>query len=103
MSESLSKTKLKKTLKMLSEMHGQGTELISLYIPPKYPRSDIMNQLTTEVGQAANIKSARTRKAVQGALNRIINWIKTTDYWAVEDRSPSGLCRGKGAGQGLWL
>ncbi|MBN1159654.1 MAG: peptide chain release factor 1 [Candidatus Diapherotrites archaeon] len=80
MSESMSKTKLKKILKHLSEMQGQGTELISLYIPPKYPRSDIMNQLTTEVGQAGNIKSARTRKAVQGALNRIINWIKTTDY-----------------------
>ena len=46
----------RKKLKELSGMKGQGTELITIYIPPNYQVSEITNKLREEAGQAMNIK-----------------------------------------------
>ena len=54
---------------------GRGTELISVYITPNYPLSDIMNKLRDEYGQAANIKS-KTQKNVQAALEKIMAYLR---------------------------
>ena len=67
----------RKQIEALSKFRGRGTELISVYIPPGYPISEVSGKLREESGQAANIKSASTRKNVQGALEKIVNYLKT--------------------------
>lgn len=66
----------RKQVKALGDFRGRGTELISLYISPGYPVAEITNKLRDEFGQASNIKSASTRKNVQGALERIMHFLK---------------------------
>jgi len=71
---------LKKKIKVIREYKGQGTQLISLYLPPDADRSTATKQLTDEMSQSSNIKSAQTRKNVQAALKRIINYLKVIDF-----------------------
>lgn len=68
--------KYKCLLEELSEIRGRGTELISVYIPPDYELSQIVQQLREEQGTAENIKSKTTRKNVTAALGRIINFLQ---------------------------
>ena len=70
----------KKKLKMLTKFRGRNTELITLYIPEGTDRSTVMNQLTDEISQSSNIKSPQTRKNVQGALRKIITFLKKIDF-----------------------
>ncbi|MFH0714940.1 MAG: LAGLIDADG family homing endonuclease [Candidatus Diapherotrites archaeon] len=70
----------KKKIKKLKEFKGRGTELISLYIPPNADRGSVMGQLTEETSQSGNIKSATTRKNVQGALRKIANFLKQINF-----------------------
>jgi len=72
--------KFKKDVAELKSYRGQGTELVSVYIPPNFNVNEIVTQLNGEVSQAANIKSSRTRKMVQGALQRILQALKSIDY-----------------------
>jgi len=74
--KSKAKYEMKKKLKELSNIAGSGTELISVYIPPKYPIAEVSNKLKAEYGQAGNIKSKSTRKNVLDALEKIINYLK---------------------------
>jgi len=67
---------IKKELKRLRSIHGAGTELISVYVPPGFPISEEIAKLRNEYGQASNIKSKTTRLNVQGALEKIIQHIK---------------------------
>ncbi len=67
---------IKKEIKRLSSIRGAGTELISLYIPPGTPISDVTGQLKDESGQASNIKSKSTKLNVQGAIDKIIQYLK---------------------------
>lgn len=73
-------TVFRKKLKKLSEFKGTGTQLISLYLPEDVDRSSVMNQLNEEISQSANIKSPQTRKNVQGALRKIIAFLKRIDF-----------------------
>lgn len=68
--------KLKKEIEVLEGKKGKGTELVSLYIPPDKNLIDVMSQMREEYSQAANIKSARTRKNVQSALEVIMQRLK---------------------------
>ncbi len=68
--------KLKKELEFLESKKGKGTELVSLYIPPNKAISDVVAQMRQEHSQAMNIKSARTRKNVQSALEVIMQRLK---------------------------
>ncbi len=70
------KYELKKKLKFLKELKGSGTELISVYIPPKTQISEISNKLKQEASQATNIKSKSTRKNVGEALTKLIHHLK---------------------------
>lgn len=74
--EEKEKYKMKRQLKELGRIKGSGTELISVYISPGYPIHEMGNKLKEESGQAANIKSKRTRKNVLDALEKIINYLK---------------------------
>jgi peptide subunit release factor 1 (eRF1)/intein/homing endonuclease len=70
----------KKKVNKLKKYRGRGTELISQYIPGNADRSTVMNTLTEEISQSSNIKSPQTRKNVQGALRKIINFLKQIDF-----------------------
>ncbi|MGC8669636.1 MAG: peptide chain release factor aRF-1 [Candidatus Micrarchaeia archaeon] len=67
---------IKKELKRLSSIRGSGTELISVYIPPGFNIFDEIARLRDEYGQASNIKSKTTRLNVQGAIERIMQYLK---------------------------
>jgi len=67
---------LKKWIKQLSSYSGNGTELISVYIPAGSPVHEMGNKLRQEMSQASNIKSKTTRTNVIGALERIIGHLK---------------------------
>src|SRR5574337_764174 len=64
--------KLRKMLEELSDHAGRGTELISLYVPPKKALHEVINNLREEQGTADNIKSDLTRTHVVDALSRVI-------------------------------
>ena len=66
----------KKTLEKLQSQQGDGTELITLYIPPDKQIYDVTNQLKDEFGQCANIKSKQTRTNVQSAISSILARLK---------------------------
>lgn len=68
--------KIRKTLEELSDKSGRGTELISLYIPPKKALHEVINGLREEQGTADNIKSDLTRTHVVDALSRVIQRLK---------------------------
>lgn len=70
----------KKKLTRLAQYKGRGTELISLYLPEDADRSSVMGQLTEEISQSSNIKSPSTRKNVQGALRKIIGFLKGINF-----------------------
>lgn len=61
---------------MLSNISGHGTELVTVYVPPKRPLFDVIAQLRIEAGTASNIKSDLTRTHVQDALSRTIEYLK---------------------------
>jgi peptide chain release factor subunit 1 len=66
----------KKTLEKLEQQEGDGTELITLYIPPDKQIYDVTGQLKDEYGQCANIKSKQTRTNVQSAISSILSRLK---------------------------
>ena len=54
----------------LSTKTGRGTELVSLYLPPKKAVHEAIAALREESGTASNIKSDTTRNHVQDALTK---------------------------------
>ncbi len=67
---------LKRQLAKLEKYRGNGTELISVYIPAGSPMHEMGGKLREEMSQASNIKSKSTKLNVLGALERIINHFK---------------------------
>jgi len=72
----LQKYEFRRSLEEVKKLQGRGTELISLYIPPTRQISDVANYLKGEYSQSSNIKSASTRKNVQGAISSILSRLK---------------------------
>jgi peptide chain release factor subunit 1 len=71
--------KLYKVRKLISELaskEGRGTELVTLYVPPKKPIHEVISNLRDEWGTAGNIKSDTTRNHVQDALTRAMQRLK---------------------------
>jgi len=56
----------------LKKWKAPATVLLSLYIPPGRPVSDVLNMLRQELSVSDNIKLKRTRSAVQRALTAAI-------------------------------
>lgn len=84
--------RFRKLLKELESKEGKGTELISLYIPPNKPVSDVIGYLRQEYATAGNIKSKSTRKNVQDAIESAIQRLKLFDR-----AGPTGLVVFSGA------
>jgi peptide chain release factor subunit 1 len=66
----------KRKLEELGEHRGQGTTLVTLYVPPTRQLSDVAAMVRNEVGQASNIKSKQTQDAVVSALTSIAARLK---------------------------
>ena len=62
--------RIRKLLSDLSNKSGRGTELVSLYLPPKKAVHEAIAALREESGTASNIKSDTTRNHVQEALTK---------------------------------
>ncbi len=71
------KLQLRKLVKELQSHKAPHTEFVSVYVPAEYDLTKIINHLAEEQGTASNIKSAVTRKNVQGALERMIQHLRT--------------------------
>lgn len=74
--DSVRRYKLTRMINELSGVSGHGTELVTVYIPPRRPIYDVIAQLRTEAGTASNIKSDLTRTHVQDALSRTVEYLK---------------------------
>jgi peptide chain release factor subunit 1 len=68
--------KVRKLISELADKEGRGTELISLYVPPKKPLHEVVSNLREEWGTAGNIKSDTTRNHVQDALVKTMQRLK---------------------------
>ncbi len=68
--------KIRKVISELSGKEGRGTELVSLYIPPRKPLHEVVAYLRNEWGTAGNIKSDTTRNHVQDALTKTMQRLK---------------------------
>ncbi|MCF8885015.1 MAG: peptide chain release factor aRF-1 [Nitrososphaerota archaeon] len=90
--DSVTLYRFKKFIKELESKEGRGTELISLYIPPGKPISDVIGYLRQEYSTASNIKSKSTRKNVQDAIESAIQRLKLFDR-----AGPTGLVIFSGA------
>ncbi|MCI4396086.1 MAG: peptide chain release factor 1 [Desulfurococcales archaeon] len=73
MSYQVSKEQLKALVKELKQWKAPATTLLSLYIPPGRPVSDVVNMLRTELSITDNIKLKRTKDAVQTSLSMAID------------------------------
>lgn len=74
--DSVKRYKLTKMINELSSITGHGTELVTVYVPPRRPIFDVISQLRNEAGTASNIKSDLTRNHVQDALSRTVEHLK---------------------------
>jgi peptide chain release factor subunit 1 len=70
------KFNFQKTIESLKSKNGQGTEMITLYVPAEKRMSDIISYLNGEYGSVANIKSKQTRNNVQDALTSIMSRLR---------------------------
>ena len=84
--------RFKKLLNELASKEGKGTELVSIYVPPDRPISDVINYLRQEYATASNIKSKSTRKNVQDAIEKAIQRLKL-----FSDAKPNGIAIFSGA------
>lgn len=71
--------RLRRLIRNLRKKEGRGTELISLYIPPKKRIAEVMTDLREERSTASNIKSDLTRKHVQDAITKTLERLKFYD------------------------
>jgi len=66
------KDKLREIIKELKKWKAPATVLLSLYIPPGRPVSDVLNLLRQELAITDNIKLKKTKTTVQKALTSAI-------------------------------
>ncbi|MFQ5951714.1 MAG: peptide chain release factor aRF-1, partial [Candidatus Geothermarchaeales archaeon] len=71
--------RLRRLIRDLKKKEGRGTELVSLYVPPKKRIAEVMNDLREEHSTASNIKSDLTRKHVQEAITKTLERLKFYD------------------------
>jgi len=72
----ISRRRLALLLKEVKKWSAPATVLLSLYIPPGRPISDVLNLLSEELSVADNIKLKKTRNAVKRALSAAIDRLK---------------------------
>jgi peptide chain release factor subunit 1 len=83
---SVSRSELRQLLRELKKWSAPATVLLSLYIPPGRPLSDVMQLLRQEYSITDNIKLKRTRQAVKRALSAAMDRLQL-----VSKVPPNGL------------
>ncbi|WP_455447776.1 peptide chain release factor aRF-1 [Natrinema thermotolerans] len=73
------KYEFRKVIEDLKDYDGSGTQLVTIYIPDDRQISDVVQHVTQEHSEAANIKSKQTRTAVQDALTSIKDRLRYYD------------------------
>ena len=73
------KYEFRKVIEDLKDFDGSGTQLVSIYVPADRHISDVVQHVTQEHSEAANIKSKQTRTAVQDALTSIKDRLRYYD------------------------
>src|SRR2546428_10760536 len=73
----MDKYRSRRAIGQIEEAAGRGTELVSVYIPPGRPISDVTNYLRAELSQSSNIKSASTGKHVTHAIESAIQRMRS--------------------------
>ena len=79
------KYEFRKVLEDLKEYDGSGTQLVTIYVPEDRQISDVVQHVTQEHSEAANIKSKQTRTAVQDALTSIKDRLRYYDTYPPEN------------------
>ena len=74
--DSVKMYRIRKTLDVLSQKSGRGTELITVYIPKGKQLHEVISSLQQEQGTADNIKSDLTRTHVVDSLGKVIQRLK---------------------------
>ncbi|MCU4802381.1 hypothetical protein OB920_18550 [Halobacteria archaeon HArc-gm2] len=77
---------LRDRIDQLADYRGEGTELVTVAVPPDKSLRTIRERISREHTQAENIKSDKTRTNVQDALGRIRRHLQ-----AYEETPPKGL------------
>ncbi len=72
----LRRYEFRKALQEIESLKGNGTELISLYVPPNKQIYDVIQYLREEYSTSSNIKSKSTRKNVLSAIESIMSRLK---------------------------
>jgi peptide chain release factor subunit 1 len=67
---------ISREIKRLKSIRGYGTELVSVYIPAGFNLAEEVSKLRNEYSQSSNIKSKSVRGNVQGALDKIMQYLK---------------------------
>ncbi|OAQ51147.1 hypothetical protein HTG_18090 [Natrinema mahii] len=75
------KYEFRKVIEDLKEYDGSGTQLVTIYVPDDRQISDVVQHVTQEHSEAANIKSKQTRTAVQDALTSIKDRLRYYDTY----------------------
>lgn len=85
--DQLRRYEFRRALEELASVKGRGTELISVYIPPERPVSDIMARLRSEYAESQNIKSRVTRShvlwAIESAMNKLRQYRQIPEHGIV--------------------
>jgi peptide chain release factor subunit 1 len=76
MSDDRADLRLRKRVEEIRDLEGQGTELVTLFIPPDDNLQSWVGRLSSEYSEAGNIKSKRTRTNVQSALKKAKNLLQ---------------------------
>ncbi|WP_247002616.1 peptide chain release factor aRF-1 [Halosolutus gelatinilyticus] len=79
------KYEFRKVIEDLKQYEGSGTQLVSIYVPDDRQISDVVQHVTQEHSEAANIKSKQTRTAVQDALTSIKDRLRYYDTYPPEN------------------
>ncbi|SDJ37468.1 peptide chain release factor aRF-1 [Natronorubrum texcoconense] len=75
------KYEFRKVIEDLKDFDGSGTQLVTIYVPDDRQISDVVQHVTQEHSEAANIKSKQTRTAVQDALTSIKDRLRYYDTY----------------------
>ncbi|RQG89109.1 peptide chain release factor 1 [Natrarchaeobius halalkaliphilus] len=78
------KYEFRKVIEDLTDYEGSGTQLVTIYIPDDRQVSDVVQHVTQEHSEAANIKSKQTRTNVQDALTSIKDRLRYYDTYPPE-------------------
>ncbi|WP_306053698.1 peptide chain release factor aRF-1 [Natronococcus wangiae] len=79
------KYEFRKVIEDLKDYEGSGTQLVTIYIPEDRQVSDVVQHVTQEHSEAANIKSKQTRTNVQDALTSIKDRLRYYDTYPPEN------------------